>query len=185
MYFLKITPEDIAVGNLITTVVLICITAYYAFITHKIQHDQSNHFELTHRPYLSFEKFELGFDEEDNVIKGVQPKLFLKNVGNVILKFNVHESNFTINSIPASNIDLVNSGGYIFPQMNSIFYYPSEKKFNHTNLKSKNEGVLKYKISYNMPGSKKNYISEKTLVFNFSLVRDMPFAVLYKDQKET
>ena len=152
---MDISAENIALINLFTTIVLCLITALYVYITYSIQRDQRKHFELTHRSYLSFEKFELGFVEENNVIQGLQPKLFLRNVGNVILKFNVDEATYTINNIPASNIELINSGGYIFPQMNSIFYYPPEKKFNQGNLKDKNVGVLKYKISYNTPGSKK------------------------------
>src|SRR5258706_12791955 len=104
MYF---TPEQIALINLATTIVLCLITSVYVYITYRIQSDQRKHFQLTNRPYLSYENFEMGLVKDNNDVKSLQPKLFFKNVGNVLLEFNVDMIEYTINNIATSNTSFI------------------------------------------------------------------------------
>jgi len=177
------SPEQIALINLVTTIVLCLITTVYVYVTYRIQSDQRRHFQLTNRPYLAYENFEMGLIKDNNDIKSLQPKLFFKNVGNVLLEFNVDKIEYTINNI--ANTSIINFSGYIYPKMNTISYCPTEMKFNKSNLKKENEVVLKYKVSYRIPGTKKTYISEKTLLFKFDPTNEKPFGILFRDQIET
>ena len=44
MKFFKLSPEEIANISLFTTIILCIITAFYTFVTYKIQRDQKEKF---------------------------------------------------------------------------------------------------------------------------------------------
>jgi len=127
----------------------------------------------------------LGVVKEDEIIKGLQPQLHFKNVGNVILEYCIEEIEFVVNTIVGANKRLNSNGGHVFPKMDALFYFPSEEIFNSTTLTKINDVSVRYKLSYKISGTKKSYTSEKTLEFRCYSISGEISEILFKDQKET
>ena len=179
------STEKIAFINLITTIVLCIITAIYARITYLMQKDQRKHLEITNRPYFSFDHLAMGTSKEGSIVKALQPQLYFKNVGNVMLEYSIEEIEFVVNNVVSKNGLLKSTGGYVFPKMDATFYFPLEESFNSTTLKEINDVSIRYKLSYKISETKTSYISEKTLEFQFSITSDQSFEILFKNERET
>jgi hypothetical protein len=179
------STEQIALINLITTIVLCIVTGVYVIITNQMRKDQRRQLEISNRPYFSFDRFVMGIEKEGSTITALQPQLHFKNVGNVILEYNIEELEFIVNTLASTNNQLHSNGGYVFPKMDALFYFPHEKSFNSTTLKEKNDIIVRYKLSYKTTGTKISYTSEKKLEFQFYLTSEQISGILYKDQKET
>jgi hypothetical protein len=180
------SAEDIAVINLITTIVLCLITGLYVLITHRIQTDQRRQFIIQNRPYFAFDNLHLTVEKEENTIRALQPRLQFKNVGNVIVEYSIEDFEFTVNGATSQNKQINSKGSHVFPNMDTSFYFPPEKSFNSSTLKDNNECIVKYRLTYRIPGAHQVYTSFKTMEFFFyPLSIETELNISFKEQGET
>ena len=121
--------------QLIVVVILIFITIFYAFSTHKMASTMSEEFELSNRPFLAISEIISSLDNQGNLIISFR----IKNVGKLpgeIFKF---ES-------AASMKKSQNESFLIYPEMINMIpsFYITKDKLNE-------EGVINEKIYYTAP----------------------------------
>lgn len=186
MKFFKLSPEEIANISLFTTIILCIITAFYTFVTYKIQRDQKKNFEIVNRPYLSMTKFNISLIQDNtNKLRGIQPILFFKNVGKTILAYKVQEISCTINGIVCDVQDYLNRGSYVFPDSQIEFRHAPITNLAPLNITENNNGVFVYKISYTTTGSKSNFKSYKKFQFVFSNITESPLNYTFLEEFES
>lgn len=132
----------------ISTLVLVVITAYYAFITKKLMMYQKDVTLLEYRPFLKPESIihKRYLDQTSNAVQGVKVGVLFTNVGRVLLEFQMLKFHVSINSKTNDNNFFLNNGGYIYPGENNEFMFAAITV--DKDIKDVIEGRLEYELVY-------------------------------------
>lgn len=139
----------------VTTIVLACITGYYAIITHKIMAFQKKSLELEKRPFIVSETllYKIIIEKPDDIIAGLQIGVRLKNVSKVLINYNVTKIVGSIQNLSIHQPNFINKGGYLYPGQSTDYYYDTFKNIEIN--KPFIEGKFEYEIEYYSEKDKK------------------------------
>jgi hypothetical protein len=146
----------------ITTLVLVCITGYYAIINHLLLKNQREQIRLEKRPFISFEgvgiKYFVKLIEDE--IGGIQLSVKFKNVSKVLIKYEIKKVLASINNITKAKPNLINTEGYLYPSQSIDYSYDT---IENQNIKDDIiNGEIEYEIEYYSEKIKK-YTTKKKI----------------------
>lgn len=111
--------------SITSAVALTIITTYYAIITHRMLKYNKDMTMLAYRPLLKLEEiyYIIGQIHEENY-KGIVMHVKLKNVSQVLLKYEMSKSNIVFLERKNSDPKYLNNGGYVYPDQTVDFSFP-------------------------------------------------------------
>ena len=157
----------------ITTVVLVCVTLYYAIINHFIMKFQNKIYELEKRPFFAFDDVIIqiykSIDQTDLNKSGVQLGIRFKNVGKTIIKYNVEKIICSIDNKTLHMPNLINKGCFIYPGQTNDYLYDTfwGIKIDDPVI----NGLVEYEITYTSDGIKKYKTYRKLSVQVYTIDR--------------
>lgn len=156
--------------NSICTVLLVLITAYYAYVNRNLFKLYESVFGIDFRPYFGFESVVLNHNIRNDLNnnptdRSIQLGLILKNYSKGAIRYEVVEFVASIENKTLHEAKFINKGGLVFPGQVSTYTYDIIHGIPITNIIS---GIIEYEIRYCFDGKSNCYFDERKLQITFS-----------------
>ena len=184
------TSEKINVLLAIFTLILAGATVWLAIATWRMASVSKKSFDLESRPYFAFRDFHFRFyleqpeDENQKPTKGgVKIGLIFRNPGKVLISYQVESIHITFAGITIDNPTFISSGGVIYPNDQTVFWYGLIPNIDVSPLPK--TGVVEYEVTYSASNKKHQYRTMRKIQYTLNSLDPYNVDWLYLEEKDT